>query len=110
MAPHRAFSFPLSYTEETARLPPFVVSKKDLSKLRSCEAFRIIRELLVDQDDQACEKSISTLQVLSADGIVASATSTATIAAKIRTPGCFSETSPMPSSSPSSKSTAMPYK
>ncbi|KAI4092068.1 MAG: hypothetical protein LQ348_002712 [Seirophora lacunosa] len=53
MAPHRAFSFPLSYIEETSRLPPFVVSKKDLSKLRSCEAFRIIRELLVDQDDQA---------------------------------------------------------
>ncbi|KAL9017715.1 MAG: hypothetical protein Q9185_004990 [Variospora sp. 1 TL-2023] len=53
MAPNRAFSFPLSYTEETSRLPPFAVSKKDISQLRSCEAFQIVRGLLIDQDDQA---------------------------------------------------------
>ncbi|KAL8973056.1 MAG: hypothetical protein Q9197_002517 [Variospora fuerteventurae] len=53
MAPNRAFSFPLSHTEETSRLPPFAVSKKDISQLRSCQAFQIVRGLLVDQDDQA---------------------------------------------------------
>ncbi|KAI4243966.1 MAG: hypothetical protein L6R40_003177 [Gallowayella cf. fulva] len=51
MAPHRAFSFPLSHLEEDERIPPFEVSKKDVSRLRSCEAFQIIRALLVDRED-----------------------------------------------------------
>ncbi|KAL9604735.1 MAG: hypothetical protein Q9179_001743 [Wetmoreana sp. 5 TL-2023] len=51
MAPHRAFSFPLSHVEETAKIPPFAVSKKDVSRLRSCAAFQIIRDLLVDRED-----------------------------------------------------------
>ncbi|KAL8925551.1 MAG: hypothetical protein Q9208_003442 [Pyrenodesmia sp. 3 TL-2023] len=53
MAPHRTFSFPLSHTEETSRIAPFAVSKKDVSKLRSCEAFQIIRGLLVQQENQS---------------------------------------------------------
>ncbi|KAL8831675.1 MAG: hypothetical protein Q9170_005198 [Blastenia crenularia] len=52
MALHRAFSFPLSHAEEISRTPPFTVSAKDLSKLRSCEAFQLIRSLLVDQESQ----------------------------------------------------------
>ncbi|KAL8721620.1 MAG: hypothetical protein Q9225_001744 [Loekoesia sp. 1 TL-2023] len=52
MAPHRAFSFPLSLAEESSRVSPFAVSAKEISKLRSCEAFQIIRGLLVDQDNQ----------------------------------------------------------
>ncbi|KAI4190978.1 MAG: hypothetical protein L6R41_000428 [Letrouitia leprolyta] len=52
MAPHRAFSFPLSHTEEVSRIPPFAVSAKDVSKLQSCNAFQIIRDLLVSQEHQ----------------------------------------------------------
>ncbi|KAI4266054.1 MAG: hypothetical protein L6R38_008990, partial [Xanthoria sp. 2 TBL-2021] len=48
MAPHRAFSFPLSHIEEESRIPPFELNKKDVSQLRSCEVFQIIRDLLVD--------------------------------------------------------------
>ncbi|KAL8883948.1 MAG: hypothetical protein Q9192_006959, partial [Flavoplaca navasiana] len=51
MAPHRAFSFPLSHIEEESRIPPFELNKKDVSNLRSCEAFRIIRHLLIDRKD-----------------------------------------------------------
>ncbi|KAL8678337.1 MAG: hypothetical protein Q9186_005294 [Xanthomendoza sp. 1 TL-2023] len=53
MAPpqHRAFSFPLSRIEEDERIAPFEVSRKDVLKLRSCEAFGIIRELLVERED-----------------------------------------------------------
>ncbi|KAI4201318.1 MAG: hypothetical protein LQ350_003356 [Teloschistes chrysophthalmus] len=50
MALHRAFSFPLSHVEEDERIPPLAVSKNDAAKLRSCEAFQIIRGLLVDKD------------------------------------------------------------
>ncbi|KAI4251961.1 MAG: hypothetical protein LQ352_004548 [Teloschistes flavicans] len=50
MAPHRAFSFPLSHVEEVERIPPLAVSKNDAAKLRSCEAFQIIRGLLVDKE------------------------------------------------------------
>ncbi|KAL8691022.1 MAG: hypothetical protein Q9218_003660 [Villophora microphyllina] len=50
MAPHRAFSFPLSHVEEVERIPPFAVSKRDVAKLRSCEAFQIIRGLLVEKE------------------------------------------------------------
>ena len=48
MAPHRAFSFPLSHIEEDSRIPPFELSKKNVSALRSCEAFQTIRELLLN--------------------------------------------------------------
>ncbi|CAL8581691.1 hypothetical protein XPA_007376 [Xanthoria parietina] len=48
MAPHRAFSFPLSHIEEDSRIPPFELNKKNVSALRSCEAFQTIRELLLD--------------------------------------------------------------
>ncbi|KAL9026313.1 MAG: hypothetical protein Q9180_007501, partial [Flavoplaca navasiana] len=51
MAPHRAFSFPLSHIEEDSRIPPFELNKKDVSNLRSCEAFQIIRHLLVDRKE-----------------------------------------------------------
>ncbi|KAL9594761.1 MAG: hypothetical protein Q9219_006847 [cf. Caloplaca sp. 3 TL-2023] len=51
MAPHRAFSFPLSHVEETSRVPPFNLNTKDISRLRKCEAFQIIRALLVDQEN-----------------------------------------------------------
>ncbi|KAL8846372.1 MAG: hypothetical protein Q9221_008533 [Calogaya cf. arnoldii] len=53
MAPHahRAFSFPLSHIEEESRIPPFELNKKDISVLRSCEAFQIIRDLLVDRKE-----------------------------------------------------------
>ncbi|KAL8712609.1 MAG: hypothetical protein Q9220_003140 [cf. Caloplaca sp. 1 TL-2023] len=50
MAPSRAFSFPLSHAEETARIAPFAVSKQHVASLQSCEAFQIIRGLLVDRD------------------------------------------------------------
>ncbi|KAI4138535.1 MAG: hypothetical protein L6R39_006740 [Caloplaca ligustica] len=51
MALHRAFSFPLSSTEECSTIRPFAVNRKDVSRLRSCEAFQIIRGLLVDQEN-----------------------------------------------------------
>ncbi|KAL8775516.1 MAG: hypothetical protein Q9209_000012 [Squamulea sp. 1 TL-2023] len=51
MAPHRAFSFPLSHIEEESRIPPLVVSKKDISKLQSCQAFQLIRDLLVNREE-----------------------------------------------------------
>ncbi|KAL8995221.1 MAG: hypothetical protein Q9169_004985 [Polycauliona sp. 2 TL-2023] len=51
MAPHRAFSFPLSHIEEESRIPPFELNKKDVSNLRSCEAFQIIRDLLVERKE-----------------------------------------------------------
>ncbi|KAL8879135.1 MAG: hypothetical protein Q9198_003195 [Flavoplaca austrocitrina] len=51
MAPHRAFSFPLSHIEEESRIPPFELNKKDISNLRSCEAFQIIRHLLMDRKE-----------------------------------------------------------
>ncbi|KAL8948987.1 MAG: hypothetical protein Q9222_004875 [Ikaeria aurantiellina] len=50
MAPSRAFSFPLSHAEESARIEPFAISKRDVTNLQSCEAFQIIRGLLVDRD------------------------------------------------------------
>ncbi|KAL8799865.1 MAG: hypothetical protein Q9182_005572 [Xanthomendoza sp. 2 TL-2023] len=50
MAPQRAFSFPLSHVEEDERIPPLEVSKKDVSKLRACDAFQIIRHLLVERE------------------------------------------------------------
>ncbi|KAL8734387.1 MAG: hypothetical protein Q9166_001585 [cf. Caloplaca sp. 2 TL-2023] len=51
MAPSRAFSFPLSHVEEESKIPPFAVSNKDESKLRSCKAFQIIRGLLLDREE-----------------------------------------------------------
>ncbi|KAL8669273.1 MAG: hypothetical protein Q9168_006124 [Polycauliona sp. 1 TL-2023] len=51
MAPHRAFSFPLSHIEEDTRIPPFELNKKDVSNLQSCEAFQTIRDLLVDRKE-----------------------------------------------------------
>ncbi|KAL8925737.1 MAG: hypothetical protein Q9172_002078 [Xanthocarpia lactea] len=51
MALHRAFSFPLSEIEEESRIPPFDVSKKDISKLRSCEAFQLVRDLLHNREE-----------------------------------------------------------
>ncbi|KAL8795651.1 MAG: hypothetical protein Q9195_001889 [Heterodermia aff. obscurata] len=49
MAPHRALSFPLSCTEELARQSPFTVPNADAAQLGSCDAFRIIRKLLANQ-------------------------------------------------------------
>ena len=51
MAPHRALSFPLSCAEEAARASPFKVHKADAAKLGNCDAFRIIRKLLANQQD-----------------------------------------------------------
>ena len=50
MAPHRAFSFPLSQVEQDVRVPPLTVNKRDVLRLQRCEAFQIIRELLVDRE------------------------------------------------------------
>ena len=53
MALHRAVSFPLSQIEEESRIPPFDVSKKDVLKLQSCEAFQLIRDLLLNKEEAA---------------------------------------------------------
>ena len=49
MAPHRALSFPLACIDEVARDSPFTIPEDDAAKLGSCDAFRIIRKLLANQ-------------------------------------------------------------
>ena len=58
MAPHRALSFPLSCAEDLARQSPFTVPKADAAQLSSCDAFRIIRKLLANQQG---DRSVNAL-------------------------------------------------
>ncbi|MCJ1261203.1 hypothetical protein MMC22_001067 [Lobaria immixta] len=47
----RSITFPLSHVEETSRKSPFSVHEDDVGRLGSCEAFQIIRSLLIRQKD-----------------------------------------------------------
>lgn len=47
----RSFTFPLSHFDETSPKSPFSVHEDDIGRLGSCEAFQIIRSLLIRQKD-----------------------------------------------------------